>query len=436
MQRSEARGGADSVYFPLSFIGRRGGYGVELQLQYLGARRARRSIFPGHDDLQCKTLSPMLVGPRATPFAAVILLAMTAGAYSAVLSAPDLAGAAGQSMIASLSLDSEGQAVSGLQFDLDWDDTLDVRIFAGDRLRQSSRVLYSSPVKPRGVRYLIIGMDQGILSDGELLKAFVTVSSGSQPGTARIRVTNAVATDAGGRPIAVRFAPVNVKIQGGGTAVSLLSQGVLNAASLLPGAISPGMVITLLGYFRSAAPVLFFNGIQAPTLYAGPGQVNAIVPFALSVGPIATLEVRGDGQPTASLPLATAPVSPAVFTQAGTGIGPGAILNEDYSGNSFLNPAAAGSVVMVYGTGFGSLDPPAADGEIAGFPARTTLPVSASIGDLPAEVLYAGAAPGLVAGVVQVNLRIPSGLAPNLAAPVSVTIGSATTPAGVTVSIR
>ena len=101
-----------------------------------------------------------------------------------------------------------------------------------------------------------------------------------------------------------------------------------------------------------------------------------------------------------------------------------------------MNPAAAGSVVMVYGTGFGSLDPPAADGEIAGFPARTTLPVSASIGDLPAEVLYAGAAPGLVAGVVQVNLRIPSGLAPNLAAPVSVTIGSATTPAGVTVSIR
>ena len=267
---------------------------------------------------------------------------------------------------------------------------LDVKIVVGDRLRQSSRVLYSSPVQPRGVRYLFIGMDQGILFDGELLKAFVTVSSGSQPGTAQIRITNAVATDAGGDRITVRAAPVNIKIQGGGTEMPLLTQGVLNAASLLPGAISPGTIITLLGYFQSPAPVLLFNGIQAPTLYAGPGQVNAIVPFALGVGPPATLEVRGDGQPTASLPLPTAPVTPAVFTQAGTGIGPGAILNQDYSVNSFLNPAEAGSIVMVYGTGFGSLDPPATDGQIAGFPAKTTVPVTASIGALPAEVLYAG----------------------------------------------
>ncbi|MCX6627462.1 MAG: hypothetical protein NTW28_07520, partial [Candidatus Solibacter sp.] len=179
-----------------------------------------------------------------------------------------------------------------------------------------------------------------------------------------------------------------------------------------------------------------FNGIRAPTLYAGRGQVNAIVPFSLDVGPPATLEVRGDVQPTASLPLPTASVSPAVFTQGGTGIGPGAILNEDYSVNSFLNPAAAGSTVMVFGTGFGSLDPPATDNQIAGSPANTTRPVTASIGARPAEVLYAGAAPGLVSGVVQINLRIPSGVAPNVAAPLFLTVGPATTPAGVTVSIR
>lgn len=378
----------------------------------------------------------MLVGSRATPFAAVILLALTPGVYSAVLSAPDVVGAAGQVVIASLSLSSEGQAISGIQFDLVWDDVLDVKIVVGNRLRQSSRVLYSAPVPPRGVRCLIIGMGQGILSDGELLKAFATVSGSSQPGTAQIRMTNALATDAGGHPIAVRAAPVNIRIQRGGTAVLLLTQGVLNAASLLPGAISPGTIITLLGYFQSPAPVLLFNGIQAPILYAGPGQVNAIVPFALGVGSPATLEVRGDGRTLGSLPLPTAAVTPAVFTQAVTGIGPGAILNQDYSVNSFLNPAAAGSTVMVFGTGFGSLDPPATDGQIAGSPANTTLPVSASVGGLPAQVDYAGAAPGLIAGVAQVNLRIPSGLAPNLAAPLSLTIGPSTTPVGVTVSIR
>ena len=91
---------------------------------------------------------------------------------------------------------------------------------------------------------------------------------------------------------------------------------------------------------------------------------------------------------------------------------------------------------MVFGTGFGSLLPTATDGQIAGSPANTTLPVSASVGGLPAQVDYAGAAPGLIAGVAQVNLRIPSGLAPNLAAPLSLTIGPSTTPVGVTVSIR
>jgi uncharacterized protein (TIGR03437 family) len=64
------------------------------------------------------------------------------------------------------------------------------------------------------------------------------------------------------------------------------------------------------------------------------------------------------------------------------------------------------------------------------------LPVSATIGGVRAEVLYAGAAPGLIAGVVQINVLIPAGVPPNSAAPVSLSAGPYTTPAGVTVSIR
>jgi uncharacterized protein (TIGR03437 family) len=36
-----------------------------------------------------------------------------------------------------------------------------------------------------------------------------------------------------------------------------------------------------------------------------------------------------------------------------------------------------------------------------------TLPVSATVNGQDAEILYAGGAPGLVAGVLQVNLRLP-----------------------------
>jgi len=61
--------------------------------------------------------------------------------------------------------------------------------------------------------------------------------------------------------------------------------------------------------------------------------------------------------------------------------------------------------------------------------------VTASVAGIPAEVTYAGAAPGLVAGVVQVNLRVPDAVSPSLAVPVTLTIGQVATP-GVTLAIR
>ena len=62
--------------------------------------------------------------------------------------------------------------------------------------------------------------------------------------------------------------------------------------------------------------------------------------------------------------------------------------------------------------------------------------VSAIIGDIPAEVVYAGAAPGLVAGVTQINVRVPVGLPSNAFTPITLRIGSVATPPGTTVSIR
>jgi uncharacterized protein (TIGR03437 family) len=88
---------------------------------------------------------------------------------------------------------------------------------------------------------------------------------------------------------------------------------------------------------------------------------------------------------------------PGIFTQ--NAIGQGSILNEDYSVNWATKPATKGSVVMVYATGLGLVDPPVEDGAITGSKlSRHVLQVKAFVNGLEADVLYAGTAPGLLAG--------------------------------------
>jgi uncharacterized protein (TIGR03437 family) len=150
----------------------------------------------------------------------------------------------------------------------------------------------------------------------------------------------------------------------------------------------------------------------------------------------ATLEVRNDDGAIATLTIPVSAAVPGIFTQSATGVGPGAILNQDYTINSFSNPARVGSMIAVYGTGLGPLQVAGADGQLAEDAVSTVLPVTATVGGIPAEVTYAGAAPGLVTGVMQVNLRIPNEVMPGPAAPILLSVGSAATPAGVTVSVE
>jgi uncharacterized protein (TIGR03437 family) len=61
-------------------------------------------------------------------------------------------------------------------------------------------------------------------------------------------------------------------------------------------------------------------------------------------------------------------------------------------------------------------------------------PVTVTIGGKPAVSNYAGGAPGIVQGVMQVNAQIPSGLAAGNAA-VVVYVGGVPSQAGVTVAV-
>ena len=95
------------------------------------------------------------------------------------------------------------------------------------------------------------------------------------------------------------------------------------------------------------------------------------------------------------------------------------------------------AVVVVFATGAGQTDPPGVDGQIAGntLP-KPLLPVTVRIGGMQARVSYAGAAPGMVAGTLQVNCMVPMESPIGYAIPIVLSVGKASSQAGVTMAIQ
>jgi uncharacterized protein (TIGR03437 family) len=118
--------------------------------------------------------------------------------------------------------------------------------------------------------------------------------------------------------------------------------------------------------------------------------------------------------------------APGIFTVDGTA--QAAAVNQDGTINSIQNGAVVGSIISLYATGEGTLNPAMIEGTIASADklARPILPVSVQIGGQTAEVLYAGVAPGLLAGVLQVNVRIPASASPGASVPVTLASGANT----------
>jgi uncharacterized protein (TIGR03437 family) len=90
----------------------------------------------------------------------------------------------------------------------------------------------------------------------------------------------------------------------------------------------------------------------------------------------------------------------------------------------------------VYATGFGLTTPPMTDGAVAGTPLpQINAPVRVLVGGVDALVLYAGPAPGLIAGLTQINLRIPTG-APSGLASLLVLAGDNASQPGVSLAVQ
>lgn len=218
---------------------------------------------------------------------------------------------------------------------------------------------------------------------------------------------------------------------------------VVSAAAFASSAIAPGELIAIygnsIGPVVPAGPVLdssgkvatslgpltvTFDGNPAPLLYGSAGQVNAVVPFAVAGKSTTSMQVSISGGATWTAKLPVSAAAPAIF--AINASGQGAILNGDFSVNSPARPAARGAWISIYATGTGLLSPAVADGTIV--PATnlplSVAPVSVTIGGRMATVGYQGAAPGLVAGTMQINVQVPAGVTPGPAVPVTLSVGN------------
>ncbi len=231
---------------------------------------------------------------------------------------------------------------------------------------------------------------------------------------------------------------------------------VTNAASFAPGPIAPGELITIFGAgmgpdtgvafqpVSGGMPVVlsntevFFDGHAASMVYTSAGQISAIVPYAIAGQSTTKMVVEYNSAKSDAVSLRVIDSVPGIFTVGSSG--QGAIINQDGTVNSPSNPAPAGSVVSIYATGEGQTNPPGKDGAINGdtladLPAPVQA-VTVQIGGQPAATpAYAGAAPLEPAGLLQVNATVPTGLKSGNV-PVLITVGTASSQAGVTIAVK
>jgi uncharacterized protein (TIGR03437 family) len=201
--------------------------------------------------------------------------------------------------------------------------------------------------------------------------------------------------------------------------------------------IAPGTFIEIYGSNLAADSLDWggaFNGVNAPTslggtkvtiggqaafiAYAGPGQVNALVPSNVGTGQQQLTVTTAVGtsnsfavtvNPTAAgmlapgyLNLGGAQYVGALFSDFQTFVAPpGAI-----SGYASRR-ARPGDVLVIFGIGFGPVTPNIPAGQIVPGSSALTLPLQIFFGSTQATVQYSGLAPSLV-GVYQFNVVVPN----------------------------
>jgi len=211
----------------------------------------------------------------------------------------------------------------------------------------------------------------------------------------------------------------------------VFSDSLTDAASFQFGApVGPGTLVSVFGEnlnpaaaLPSALPLpkrlgdveVRLNDEPIPLLFAGPGQVNAQIPYSLNADGEYQLEIRRGNTITTPQPVVIAQARPGVFTVDQSGQGQGHVYRAMPDGSQVLagpaTPARPGETVIIYCNGLGATTPGVTAGEAAPFSplAVTSSPVRVTMGGVDAAIAFAGLAPGFT-GLYQINAVVPAGL--------------------------
>jgi uncharacterized protein (TIGR03437 family) len=232
--------------------------------------------------------------------------------------------------------------------------------------------------------------------------------------------------------------------------------GVSNTASYVGGAVAPGEAILIAGALIGPSTIqgaaldstgkvsslvagtrFLFDGVAAPIVYVSSSYSSVIVPYEVAGKTSTQLVAVYNGVSSAPVAVAVKAALPGIFSSDASGSGTAAIINlADGSRNSPQNPAARGSSIAFYVTGEGQTVPPGVDGSVTASLIQPALSVLVGIGGITAtNVPYLGEAPGEVAGVLQINVQIPMS-APTGNVPLVVSVGTAVSQSGITVSVK
>ena len=281
----------------------------------------------------------------------------------------------------------------------------------------------------------------------------VTPASGNTPATLVVSVapTTLAAGNYTGRIVITSpnvLTPVTVPVTLAVTAIPKpVVVAIKNAANYFSGNISPGENIVIGGTGVGPATLangvvannaftttvgttrVLFDGVAAPIIYASDTQTSVMVPYGVTGHTTTSVVVEFSGVQSTPVTYNVVAAVPGIYTQNAQGTGPGSILNQNGAINSPALPEKRGNVITVYMTGEGVTNPQGTDGAI--IPSDGTglkkpvATVTATIGGVAADVQYAGSAPGIVTGVMQVNLLIPATAPVGDNVPIVINVGTA-----------
>ena len=183
----------------------------------------------------------------------------------------------------------------------------------------------------------------------------------------------------------------------GNAANGSIDSGVLlsvnELVSIYGNGIGPAMPVSGLSISLGGVQVSL-NGNPAELLYTAANQINLQTPLSFDAASPVVLKIVNNGVTLGPFAIGAASVGsvPGIFRNAD---GTAAALNQDGTVNSASNPAHAGQIISLWGTG------------IPGIGGSESPTVSLSAGYTALPIVYAGPAPGLIGGVFQINAQLP-----------------------------